>query len=128
MSNEEIDNIKIYADAECTQPISTIEWHNSVKITLADKTIKIIPNTAIGGESASAIVWAKNEGPFDYGITGISFFDTRVQVILSASWLYPKVPVQITLVFMVPQNPTKNDIIKAGKINIEGFYIYRSIG
>jgi hypothetical protein len=29
---------------------------------------------------------------------------------------------------MVPQNPTKNDIIKAGKINIEGFYIYRSIG
>ena len=29
MSNEEIDQIKIYADAECTQPISTIEWHNS---------------------------------------------------------------------------------------------------
>ena len=127
MSNEEIDQIKIYADAKCTQPISAIEWHNSVKITLADKTVKVIPNTALGGESASAIVWAINEGQFDYGITGISFSDSRVQVILSSSWLYPKVPVQITLIFLVPQNPTKNDIIKAGKINIEGFYIYKSV-
>ena len=60
MSNEEIDQIKIYADAECTQPISTIGWHNSVKITLADKTTKNIPNTDLGGESESAIVWARN--------------------------------------------------------------------
>jgi hypothetical protein len=127
MSTEEIDHIRIYADAECIQPISTIEWHNSVKITLADKTIKIIPNTALGGESATAIVWVRNEGPFDYGITGMSFSDSRVQVILSSAWLYPKVPVKITLVFSVPQNPTKNDIIKASKINIEGFYIYKSI-
>lgn len=127
MSNEEIDQIKIYADAECTQPISIIEWYNSVKITLADKTTKVIPNTALGGENATAIVWARNEGPFDYGITGISFSDNRVQVILSSAWLYPKVPVQITLIFIVPSKPTKDDIIKSGKINIEGFYIYKTV-
>jgi hypothetical protein len=127
MSNEEIDQIRFYADAECTQQISTIEWNNSVKITLADKTTKVIPNTALGGENAVAIVWVRNEGQFDYGITRISFSDNRVQVILSSAWLYPKVPVQVTLIFIVPPNPTKNDIMKAGKINIEGFYIYKSL-
>jgi hypothetical protein len=124
--SEQIDNLQIYADEQCTQPISTIGWNNSIKIKLADGTEKILPNTARGGDSATTTVWIKNESPYDYGITGISFDDNRVQVILSSSWVYPNRPTQMTIIFPVPANPTKDDIVKAGKINITGYYIYKS--
>jgi len=124
--SEQIDGLKIYADPECTQLVSTIEWNNSIKIKLADGTEKVLPNTVRGGESATATVWIRNESQYDYGITGISFDDSRVQVILSSAWVYPSRPTQMTIVFPVPQNPTKDDVIKAGKINITGYYIYKS--
>jgi hypothetical protein len=124
--SENIDNLKLYADAECTQPISTIEWNNSVKIKLVDGTEKTIPNCARGGEKATATIWVRNEGPYDYGIIRISFPDDRVKIALSSAWIYPQRPIQMTLTFIVPKNPTKNDIIKAGTINIEGYYIYKS--
>jgi hypothetical protein len=125
--SEEIETLKIYADPECTMPISTIEWNNSVKITLVDGTEKVIPNCARAGESATATVWIKNESPFDYGITRISFSDPRVQVALSSSWIYPSRPTSLTLSFPVPNNPTKADIIPAGKVIIEGYYIYKYV-
>lgn len=124
--SEQIDSLKVYADPECTQLISTIGWSNSIKIKLADGTEKILSNTAQGGDTATATVWIKNESPYDYGITGITFDDSRVQVMLSSSWIFPNRPTQMTIIFPVPQNPTKADIIKAGKINIAGYYIYKS--
>lgn len=124
--SEQIDNLKIYADEQCTQPISTIGWSNSIKIKLADGTEKLLPNTARGGDKATITVWIKNESQYDYGITGISFDDSRVQIILSLSWVYPNRPTQMTIIFPVPVNPTKDDIIKAGKISIIGYYIYKS--
>jgi len=127
MSKEELGDLKIYADGECTQRISTIVWDNFVKMMLADGTEKIILNCARGGEKATATVWIRNEGQYDYGITRISFSDSRVRVVLSSAWIYPQRPIKITLVFSVPQKPTKNDTIKDGKINMEGYYIYKSI-
>jgi len=124
--SEQTDNLKIYADEQCTQLVSTIEWSNSIKIKLSDGSEKILSNTARGGDTATATVWIKNDSQFDYGITGISFDDPRVQVILSSSWVYPTRPTQLSIVFPVPANPTKADIIKAGKINISGYYIYKS--
>lgn len=123
--SEKIEGLKIYADPECTQEISTIAWNNSVKIVLADGTEKIIPNCARAGESATATVWVKNESPYDYGITRISFSDERVLLSLSSSWVYPSRPVNLTLTFPIPKNPAKTDIIKASKVNIEGYYIYK---
>lgn len=119
-------NLKIYADAKCTQPISNIVWSNFVTIHLVDGTEKILSNSARGGESATATVWIKNESTMDFGITEISFSDSRVQVILSEAWIYPQRPVQITLIFSVPANPRKNDIIEAGRINIQGYYISKT--
>lgn len=125
--SEDIEGLKIYADPECTQEISSIEWINSVKIHLVDGTDKIIPNCARAGENAVATVWVKNSSQFDYGITGISFSDSRVQVTLSSSWIYPNQSINMTLIFPVPTNPKKDDTIKVGKILIEGYYIYKSI-
>lgn len=123
---ENINDLKIYADAECTQVVSTIVWNNFIKIKLADGTEKTIPNCARGGDKATATVWIKNDSPYDYGITEISFSDDRVQVLLSESWVYPQRPTRITLTFSVPRNPTKADIIKAGTIKVQGYYIYKS--
>lgn len=124
--SEDIDNLRMYADEECTQPISTIEWNNSVKIILVDGTEKILSHTAHGGEKANAIIWIRNEGPHDYGITRISFSDPRIQVVLSSAWVYPQRPIMVTLIFNVPVHPTDADRIVAGKINIEGYYIVKS--
>ena len=124
---ENISPLKIYADSECTQEVKTIEWSNSVKITLSDGSERIIPNCARAGDSAVATVWIKNSSDFDYGITRISFSDPRVLVTLSSSWVYPNRPTALTLSFPVPNNPTKSDIIPAGRIIIEGYYIYKEI-
>lgn len=124
--SERIENLRIFADAECTQEISTIGWSNSIKIKLADGTEKILPNTARGGDTATTIVWIRNDSPFDYGITEISFDDPRIQLLLSSPWVYPSRPTQLSIIFPVPAVPTKDDIIKAGKINIIGYYIYKS--
>jgi hypothetical protein len=125
--SDQIEKLEIYADPECTQKISTISWNNSIKIKLVDGTEKILSNTANGGDTATATVWIKNESPYDYGITRVSFDDNRVQAFLSSSWVYPNRPTQLRIVFSVPQVPTRADIIKAGKINIEGYYIYKSV-
>jgi len=122
-----ISPLKIYADPACTQQISTIGWNNSVKMTLVDGTIKVIPNCAKAGESATAEVWIKNPSPYDYGITSMSFSDPRVQILLSSAWIYPQRPINIKLVFPVPSKPAETDVIPAGKINIEGYYIYKFI-
>jgi hypothetical protein len=124
--SSDLNNLKIYANQECTQPISVIEWGNFVKVKLADGTEKIIPNTATGGETATATFWIRNEGEYDYGITHISFSDERVQVFLSESWIYPNKLIKITLTFPIPMRPTKKDVIQAGMIIIEGFYVFKS--
>lgn len=124
--SEEIDSIRIYADAECTQPISTVSWSNFFVIKLVDGTEKILPNSARGGENATATFWIKNDGPLDFGITSISFSDNRVEVKLSEAWVYPERPVQMSLVFHVPDIPKKSDTVEAGKINIQGYYISRT--
>jgi hypothetical protein len=124
--SENISKLKIYADAECTQLISTIGWSNFIKIKLVNGTEKMLLNSARGGENATATVWIKNESTMDFGITEISFSDSRVQVILSEAWVYPQRPVQMTLVFSVPDKPTEKDIIEAGKINIQGYFISKT--
>lgn len=122
----EIDALKFYADSECTQPISTIAWSNFVTIKLIDGTQKIIPNSARGGETAHAAVWIKNHGQSDFGITDISFSDSRVQVKLSEAWIYPTRPVQMILIFPMPPNPTKADSIGEGKIIVKGYFISKT--
>jgi hypothetical protein len=106
--------------------VSVVEWGNFVKAKLVDGTEKIIPNTASGGETATATFWIKNEGENDYGITHISFSDKRVQISLSESWIYPNRPIKVTLTFPVPAHPTKDDTIQAGRIIIEGFYVFKT--
>jgi hypothetical protein len=124
--SEDINHLKIYADAECTQPISTISWTNFIKIRLVDGSEKILNNSARGGENGTATVWIKNDGEFEFGITEISFSDPRVQAIISEAWIYPERPVQLTLIFPVPSNPTQADTIEAGKIKIQGYFVSKT--
>lgn len=125
--SQQVEGINFYADQECTKPISNISWNSSIKIKLADGTEQILPNTARGGDSAIAVIWVKNETEFDYGITEISFSDSRVQVLFSSSWVYPNRPTQISIVFHVPAVPTKSDIVEAGTVIVHGYFIYKSI-
>jgi hypothetical protein len=104
-----------------------MEWTNAIKIRLVDGTEKVYPNTANAGSKATAEVWVKNETPYDFGITEVSFSDPRVQVSFSSSWIYPQRPVSMKVEFPVPDNPTEADIIKSGKIDIKGYYIFKEI-
>jgi hypothetical protein len=122
----EINKLKFYADAECTQEIKTISWSNSTKIKLIDGTEKIVSNSVLGGREAIATVWLRNESQSDFGITGVFFPDNRVKINFSSAWVYPQRPIQMTLIFSVPQNPTKDDMIKDGQINIQGYFIVKS--
>lgn len=122
--SEENSPLKIYADKECTQPISAIEWNNQTIITLVSGEKVVLPNTSKGGENATATFYIKNEKDYDYGITGISFTDNRVKVNVSSAWIRAKQVVQMTLIFYVPPNPTEEDIIDAGNIKITGYFIY----
>lgn len=123
--SEDVPDLKLYADAECTQPILTIEWNNKVIMKLVDGTEKILPNCARGGDKAIAAVWVKNETPYDFGITSVSFPDNRVRIVFSSPWVYPNQPVMLTLVFDVPEKATAKDIIRANKLQIGGYYIYK---
>lgn len=121
--SENIADLKVYSDPECTKQIlTTIEWNNSIKMVLSDGSERIIPNYLEDGETGLAEVWIKNDSPYDYGITKISFDDPRVQVFLSESWIYPSRPVKLTLQFIPDGKP-----LQLGKLRINGYYIKHSV-
>ena len=116
--------IKFYADEACKTPINTIEWDSEAIITLFSGEKVTLPNTARAGETASTKIWVKNEDDYTLYITSIFFPDKRVKILLMSSQLFPNRPVELTLSFEVPKNPTPESIIKAGQIKIEGSYVY----
>jgi hypothetical protein len=116
--------IKFYADEQCTKPINTIEWDNAPVITLLSGEKMTLPNTAMEGTYAEATVWVRNEWVGKFYVTSISFHDERVTISIGSERLYPNKAVKLTVSFPVPKNPTKGDIIKAGEVKVEGYYVY----
>ena len=121
--SEEIGDIKIYAGRGCNKLIDTIEWDTKVIIALINGEKEILKNTASSGQTVSAIVYLKNESKWRFGIRNITFPDKRVKIKVEKSWVLTS-PVKLTISFDVPENPTPDDVIKAGKVQIEGFYVY----
>ena|SRR3972149_5202806 len=122
----EIGNLKMYANEQCTKPVLTIGWNiEAIIILVTGETIKLT-ETAKAGDEAIAKVWVRNESHFDYGITGLSFPDKRVKVSVKKAWLKSNEVTELTIIFVVPKNPTEKDIIQSNKLKIEGYYVYTS--
>jgi len=116
--------IKTYADRECKQPLEMVEWDNDFTFTLIDGKKETLKHTVGAGETAIAIIYLRNESENRFGITKISFPDSRLRFAVDSAWLEPDAPVKLTISFKVPANPDENGVIKAGKISIEGYYVY----
>jgi len=117
--------LKFYADETCKTPIiNTIEWDSEAIITLFSGEKIKLPNSAEAGAKATTKIWVRNEIPYNFYLTSISFPDKRVKILISSSQLFPNRAVELTLSFEVPKNPTPEDIIKAGKIDVKGYYAY----
>lgn len=117
--------LKIYADKACTKPITTISWKNTVEFTDATGKPVKLEQTAKGGERAEAEVWIRNETHYDFVVQEISFPDPRVNAVIGDGWLTSMRAVSIMLTFIVPKVPTPSDIIKEGKLLIQGYYIFK---
>jgi len=116
--------LKFYADEACKTPINnTIEWDSEAIITLFSGEKVKFPNTAEVGAKATTKIWVRNESDYIFYVTSISFPDKRVKITIMTSQLYPNRPVELTISFDVPKNPTPEDIIKSGKFLIEGKYV-----
>lgn len=118
------DSLKVYADEKYTEPISTIEWNIDTIITLITGAKFKLPNTAKAGDVITTTVWIRNESKYNYGIMNISFPDSRVEIAVKQPILRPNEATKLTIQFTVPEKPTEKDVIKSGKITIEGYYVY----
>lgn len=117
--------LKFYADEACKTPIiNTIEWDSEAIITLFSGEKVTLPNSAEAGAKATTKIWVRNEMPYNFYMTSISFPDKRVKILIGSSQLFPNRAVELTFSFDVPKNPTPEDIIKAGPIDIKGYYAY----
>jgi len=116
--------IKIYADKECKKPIETVEWNKEVTLTLVDNTKTTIQNAIMAGEMASTVIYLRNESPYKFAVTKVSFSDPRVKCKIAAPWLNYNIPVEMEISFEVPDNPKPEDVIKAGQVKVDGIYIY----
>lgn len=116
--------LKIYADTKCTMQVKTIEWDSTIIIELFNGEKKQLPNTAQAGQEVKAFVFIRNEGKYPYGITKVTFPDTRMTISIEKDWLEPNTITRLTVAFTVPEKITEKDVVKAGKIEIEGYYIY----
>lgn len=117
--------IKIYANKKCSVLVETIEWDSTVIIKLLNGGKKKLPNTTQAGEEVKAIVYIKNESKYPYGITGISFPDKRLSISIEKEWLESNEVTSLTVKFVVPKKITPQTVVKAGKIEIEGYHVYK---
>ena len=116
--------IKIYADRECNNRVETIEWENELIIKLVTGKKKVLSNTARANRLATAVVYLRNESRFPYAITDVSFPDKRVEYKVENAWLESFSVTKLMVEFMVPENITPADVVRAGKISIKGYHVY----
>lgn len=116
--------LQLYANEKCSVQIKTIEWDNDLIIKLLNGGKKRLSNTAEAGQVATAIVYLKNEGKNNYAITDVSFHDKRLSISIKKDWLEPNEVTSMIVKFTVPKKVTPQTIVKAGKIEIEGYYVY----
>jgi len=116
--------IKIYADRKCSILVETIEWDTYLRIKLLNGEEKKLKNTAQAGQEVVATVFIKNESKYSYGITDVSFPDKRLSVSVEKDWLESNEITSLIIKFIVPKKVTPQTVVKAGKIEIEGYYVY----
>jgi len=108
MSDETEFKMGWFQDQECTKAIKEIQW------------------SEVSSQLAIARVWVKNLTEDDYAITGFSVSDPRIKVSFSSYWIYPTVPILLTLVFDVPKSETWVDLVKnvlaSGDLVIHGYF------
>jgi len=115
--------IRIYADEECKKPIDAIEWDTKVVVTFIDGEKLELKNKALAGTVAVAYAYVKNDWWGDFHVTKVSHPDKRVKVSIAKKLLHPDDAVKLTVKFKVPENPTEADVMKAGQVKIEGYYV-----
>jgi len=119
--------LRIYTDGTLTKTVDTISWDKSLILKLVSGKKVELPNTAQAGQLASATLYIRNEGIYPYFITKIDFPDARIKISLDKEQLEPNQISKLTLSFQVPKVITPNDVVKTGKLEIEGYYVYSTI-
>jgi len=71
----------------------------------------------------SLVFFIVNKSPDKFGITELSSSDTRIKVSHGDAWILPFGNSKVVLSYLVPLNPTKQDIIKNVKITINGYFV-----
>lgn len=118
--------IKMYSDLECNNQINAIGWDKDLIIKLVNgEQIKLM-NTAKGGDLATATVYLRNESNQPFALTRIYHPDKRLEIKVDSAWLIAGAVAKLTISFFVPTNITPSDVIKSGRILIEGNYIYEA--
>lgn len=116
--------LKAYVDRECTKEIYTIEWDNEVILKLVNGREVRLQNTAKPNEVATAVVYLRNVSGYPYMIKAVYFSDKRLSLRLDKDWLEPSAITKLMVEFVVPEKPTPKDVIKAGRIEFDGYHIY----
>lgn len=116
--------MKIYVDRLCKNPVDTIEWDNDLIINLVNGSQKRLPNTSKAGQTATSTVYVRNESKYAYAITSIKLPDKRLSISVEQDFLEPDAITKLTIVFVVPDKVTPDDVIKTGKFKIKGFHVY----
>ena len=120
MSKEEIEPLKIYANPECTEPLTEILWINTDIIPVVEKDGSIrMANFVKVGERATAECWVKNGSKFDFGIQAVMCSNPNIQVFLTESVIYPTRPVKLSLLATAKEGES----FGCPSILIKGYYV-----
>jgi hypothetical protein len=115
--------VGLFSDEKCTKEVDVIGWKNGYILNLINGEKEELVNTAKEGETATTEIWLKNLTVWRFGITEISHPDKRIKFKLDNSWIGLK-PVKLTISFQVPVHPVPEDVVKSGKLEIKGEFIY----
>ena len=119
MSKEEIEPLRIYANPECTEPLESIEWLNTTKVSVVERdgSVRLADFIKIG-ESAVAECWIKNGSKYDFGIQKVICSNLNVQVFLSESVIFPSRPVKLSLLAIAKEGESFGSPL----IGIKGYF------
>jgi hypothetical protein len=118
-----MNEIQISLDEQGTKPISTIQWNEGLMMELVGGVKVPMPNVATPNQNVEASFFLINNTLNRFGIKSITFPDPRIQINLSGTWIIKDTPVKVTLKYRIPNNPTKNDVIKPANLEISGFFV-----
>lgn len=115
------DELILSLDREGKNKLETIGWDSKLIATLIDGTK--VELGAKAGQTITTSFFLVNPTPNRFGINELRCTDNRFRVTYQSAWILPNLPVKITLSYSIPENPTKQDIVKNARFIVGGFFV-----